>query len=37
MIEHLITGVALVIIAAVAVMAVIVVRDMWRGDGEGGE
>lgn len=37
MFENLIIGAALLIIAAVAVMAIIVVRDMWRRDGEGGE
>ena len=37
MLENLITGAALLILAGVAVLAIIVVRDMWRRDGEGGE
>jgi len=37
MIENLITGAAMLILAAIAVMVIIVVRDMWRSDGEGGE
>lgn len=37
MLENLIVGAALLILAGVAVLAIIVVRDMWRRDGEGGE
>lgn len=37
MIANLVIGAALLILAGVAVLAIIVVRDMWRRDGEGGE
>jgi hypothetical protein len=37
MLENLITGAALLILAGIAVMVIIVVRDMWRRDGDGGE
>jgi hypothetical protein len=37
MLENLIVGAAILLLAGVAVMAIIVVRDMWRRDGEGDE
>jgi len=38
MIENLITGAALLLLlAGIAMMVLIVVRDMWRRDREGGE